>query len=342
MNKNLQLKKIALYSAFASTIILAACGGGGGSNGATGTSTATSGAAPAGGASSTAPTSTTVPGTVSTPQYAAGSIQLAMFNQVNAYRQQCGFPAVQENTTLDQSVAAHTQYMDLNNISTDTEVAGNQGFTGVNYLDRAVHFGAPANLVGGGVSGGLAYSGTPMTADQSGQFLANGWLTAVYHAPLILAPISLIGVGEDQSTAGGITSAWGSITLQDVSYAQLSQAPLTFPCQGVTGVPYSNTNENPTPPNTSGSWGTPVTVIGNATDTIVVQSANITGPSGPVAVQILDSANDPNKELPAYAGSVYPTAPLAANATYSVSLSGTDNGVPFSRSFSFTTGTVAE
>ncbi|POP04391.1 serine protease, partial [Salmonella enterica subsp. enterica serovar Heidelberg] len=36
----------------------------------------------------------------------------------------------------------------------------------------------------------------------------------------------------------------------------------------------------------------------------------------------------------------YPTAPLQPNTPYTVNLSGTINGTPFTRSFTFTTGNV--
>lgn len=92
------LKLAALAAALSLTSLLAACGGGGGGSTAP-TSSTTSTAA-----SSTIPAGTTQ----ATPTYAAGSAQLAMFTTINAYRQQCGFPALQQNTLLDQAAQNHT------------------------------------------------------------------------------------------------------------------------------------------------------------------------------------------------------------------------------------------
>jgi hypothetical protein len=266
-----------------------------------------------------------------------------MFNQVNAYRQQCGFPAVLENTVLDQAAQAHAMWEGLNNAVADNETAGQQGFTGVTYLDRAAHFGFPTtNAIGGGVSA-AHWVAAALTETEYGQTLANQWFTGVYHAPVVLTPVTKIGVGEYETSLNGFPAAWGSLTLEDTSIQQLTTSgPLTFPCQGVTGLSPKAHTETPTPPNTSGPWGTPVIVMGNATDTIVLTSGTMTDPSGNVInLQLLYSANDPNKELQSYQAVAYPTTPLAANTTYTVNVSGTQNGTPFTKPpFTFTTGNI--
>jgi len=326
---------------FAAAVALSACGGGGG-GGSSAAGAATPASAP-GSASSPSSASSPVTGTQPTPQYASGSATLAMFNQVNTYRQQCGFPAVQENTILDQAAQSHSMWEGLNNTVADNETAGQQGFTGVTYLDRAAHFGFPTtNAIGGGVSA-AHWTASALTETQYGQLLVNQWFTGVYHAPVVLTPVTKIGIGEYETSLSGFPAAWGSATLEDTSIQQLTTgAPLTFPCQGVTGLPPKAHTETPTPPNTSGPWGTPVIVMGNATDTIVLTSGTMTDPSGNVInLQLLYSANDPNKELQSYQAVAYPTTPLAENTTYTVNVSGTQNGTPFTKPpFTFTTGTI--
>jgi hypothetical protein len=119
--------------------------------------------------------------------------------------------------------------------------------------------------------------------------------------------------------------------------------PLTYPCQGVNGTPYAGGGEIPAPPNTSGNFGTSISVTGNSTDVVVLQTAILTDSSGDnVPLNILNSTTDPNKLLPAFEGVAYPTSPLTPNMTYTVNLTGTYNGTPFTRAFTFTTGnTVA-
>lgn len=329
--------KLSLLAiAAASSLALTACGGGGdGGASSTGASS---------GGTTTSPAQT-VTGTVSTPQYATGSAQLTAFTLLNQYRAQCGLPAVQENTELDQAAQAHAKYMGLNNGITDTEVAANQGFTGATYQDRAVAAGLPSSTFSTGASGGATITTNGFTTTAAAQMFVNSLVAGVYHSSVVAYPSTVVGLGEveTQSTSSGLTwtNAWQSASLLVNQSSLFSNTPITFPCQGVTGVPYASTGETPTPPNVSGSgWGTPVVVMGNTSDTIVLQSASITGPSGSVTVQILNSTTDPNKELGAFQAVAYPTSPLQPNTQYSVNLSGTVNSKPFTRSFTFTTGNV--
>ncbi|MFX1767954.1 CAP domain-containing protein [Paraburkholderia sp. A1RI-2L] len=339
VNKSINAAKFLTSIAFCAA--LAACGGGGGSGGSSSPASTAPASAP-GAASSPAPASSPVTGTQTTPQYAANTAPLAMFNQVNAYRQQCGFPAVQQNTVLDQAAQAHAMYLGLNSVVSDTETAGQQGFTGVSYLDRAVHFGFPSAAIGGGVSANY-YTNSTLSETQYGQNLVYAWIAGVYHAPVLLTPVTTMGVGEYETAIGGFPAAWGSLSLLNPSMQQVTTSgPLTFPCQGTTGVPYKDAAESPTPPNTSGAWGTPVVVMGNATDTIVLQSGTMTDPSGNVInLQLLDSANDPNKLIQPYEAVAYPATPLAPNTTYTVNVTGTMNGNTFTKPpFTFTTGNI--
>lgn len=324
--------------ALATTLALAACGGGGGGGPAPGSNGSTSNSSSSSPAS--APAATT--GNVSTPQYVAASAQLAMFNQINDYRQQCGFPALTENTILDQAAQAHSAYLGLNNLVSDTEDAMKAGYVGATYADRAAHYSFPVNNYTGGESAGGIYTNATLTADQYGTKLVNAWISGVYHLSIVSWPITEVGVGEYQTNANGFPVAWGSVSFANLQ-PMTSAGPLTFPCQGVSGVPYADAaGEIPTPPNTSGTWGTPVTVTGNYGDTIRLQSGTMTDSSGHViTLQLLDSSNDPNKLLAAFEGVAYSATALNPNSTYSVSLTGTYNGSAFSRSFSFTTGSVA-
>ncbi|MFM0051587.1 CAP domain-containing protein [Caballeronia grimmiae] len=317
-------------AAIAASLLVAACGGGGG-----GGSSGASSAAPASGASTPA---TTTPANLTTPQYPADSFHLAAFNLLNQHRQQCGFPALQENTALDQATAAHAQYLASNNVISDTEVAGNPGFTGVTYVDRAAHFGYAANNGSIGVSGGF-YTNATWTETQYGEQAIYAFESGVYHISIAASVANTVGIGKVATTYNGFPQEQFSLNL--TNYQHVTGAPLTFPCQGTTGVAYSSFGEMPTPPATSGHWGTPVAVVGNPTDTIVMQTGTMTDSSGHViTLQVLDSAKDPNKELLPDQGVAYPTAPLSPNSQYTVSLTGTINGVPFSRTFSFTTGNV--
>ena len=328
--KNLSRLSVAV----AIIALLSACGGGGGSSGGSSTGGSTN-------STSSSTSSTPVPGTVSTPQYVASSAQLAAFTLLNSQRQQCGFPALQENTYLDQAANGHAAYEQANSTTSDTEVSTNAGFTGATYTDRAMHFGFPSGISVGGVSG--AFSGTSSTETQYGQSFVYAALSGVYHAPVLMLPVSTVGVGELDRTSAGTTTVWGSMSFANLQ-TMTSNSPLTFPCQGTTGVAYEGVSENPTPPNTSGSWGTPIVVMGNPSDTIVLTSGTIVPTAGGSVtnLQLLDSANDPNHELQPYEASAYPSTPLSANTQYTYSLNGTVNGKVFSRNYTFTTGNIIQ
>jgi hypothetical protein len=326
-NFNMTLSAVAIASA----LVLSACGGGGGG------SSSASAPAPAPAAAQT------VTGTLSTPQYAANSAKSAIFTTLNQYRQQCGFPALQENTVLDKATQAHAQYNGLNNLVTDTETAGNPGYTGATYLDRAVVAGFPAMASGWGVSGDYSTVTSGFSAQQAGQWEANEYLGGVYHVGAVMYPSNIVGIGEYETSLNSsgtpFTDSWDSLSLLNTSTQPLSNVT-TFPCEGVTGVPYAANNEIPTPPNVSASgWGTPVILMRNVTDIIVLQTGTMTDTSGHVInLNLLDSANDSNHVLQPYQGVAYSSNPLTPNTTYSVAITGTINGQPFSSTFSFTTG----
>lgn len=122
----------------------------------------------------------------------------------------------------------------------------------------------------------------------------------------------------------------------------VANSPLTLPCQGASGVPYKAVGKTPAPPNTSSCpWGTPVAVAGNRSDAIVLAGATMTYSAGHVIdLQMLYSANDPNKLLPTFETVAYPTSALAANSHHSVSFTGTRNGTPFAGVSAFSTGNV--
>ncbi|VWC47066.1 SCP-like extracellular [Burkholderia lata] len=337
------MKKITTISlsalAAAAVLALAACGGGGGDSGSTNTGSNGNNPNP----SNPGTPSTTVPGTVDSAQYPAGSAQLAALNLLNQYRTQCGFPALKQNTVLDQAAQNHAKYMGLNNAVTDNEVSGNAGFTGGTYADRVVAAGFPKGTLGIGASGASAVFTSNFNATVAGQQFVYSLVGGAYHSVVATFPVDVAGFGESetQTTSGSytFTESWQSISMYSASAQTLQNGPKTFPCDGVTGVPYRAAGETPVPPNVSSSgWGTPITVMGNLTDVIAIQTATVTGPSGAVAVQILNSDTDPNKLIGKYQAVVYPTSPLTANTAYSVTITGTVNGTAFSRNFSFTTG----
>ena len=343
--KNNKRNKITLALSLSMTALLAACGGGGGSSSTATTGTSSASSSTSSSTGSSGGTTQGNVGSLSTPTYAAGSPALAAFDQLNQMRQTCTFPQLAENSLLDKSVANHWNYVNLNggpNFVNHYETSGNPGFTGVTPENRAAYVGYPYN--------GLGEVITDASTNVGGAASITSLGSTPYHATLLFGDLAEIGIVYQQlgSAAGSYYEFIADMGAQTVSPTAptISGAPLTWPCQGATNVERENlSGESPTPyvngapaNNVAGSWGTPIVIEGGASDTITLSSVSVTGPSGNVPVSFYDSANDPNNDLAASMAFAIPNAPLAATTTYSVVASGTINGTPFSRSFSFTTG----
>lgn len=335
----MQQKRISTLTAlaFAATLALSACGGGGGSGNGDSAPGSSTPSTDTGNSGSAPDSSSATTGNVSMPQYANDSAKLAVFNTINAQRQQCGFPALTENTLLDQAAQAHASYMGQNGGTiTDSEASGNTGFTGTTYADRAVKAGYPNSSSVGGFAAGL-YTNATLSEQEYGEQVAYEWLSGVYHIQVATLPLNQIGIGWNELTFNGYPEIQAAVTVGNWQMLN-GNLPLTFPCEGSTNLPYASNGEMPTPPNTSGAWGAPVAVSGNSGDKIVMQSGTMTDNAGTViTLQVLDSTNDPNKLLPPSVGVAYPASPLKPNTPYAVSLTGTYNGKSFSRTFTFTT-----
>jgi hypothetical protein len=328
--------------------VLAACGGGGG-----GSSAADSPAPPPPASSPIpappAPISAPAGSTLDTPIYVVDSAEMAIFARINEFRAACGFQPYKQNTILDQSQKKHAEYIFANDRTiVDYEVSGRPGFTGVTPLDRAIPFGWPKELWVGGGNAGI-YT-VPARSDKTyGINIADGWAAGVYHQPIIVAPADLAGIALVRTEWEGYPQLMGGIALSlsrsdAAKTGDAAAMPMTFPCQGVSNVPYLGAAETPTPPNTGTSawgtpqWGTPVTVIGNLTDLVNITSASISDSSTVVTMNIINSANDVTTLTPPYGAVAYPKEPLQPNTQYLVNLAGTINGKAFTRTFTFTTG----
>lgn len=328
--------------------VLSACGGGGGGSGATDSPAPPP---PVGNPIPSPPVIIGAPAgsTLDTPIYSVDSAELAMFERINEFRVACGFQPYKQNTILDQSQKKHAEYIFANDRAiVDYEVPGKPGFTGVTPLDRAIPFGWPKELWVGGGNVGI-YTVPAKTDRAYGSDMADAWATGVYHQAIISAPADLAGIGLVRTEWQGYPQLMGGVALS-LSRSDAAKTgdpalmPLTFPCQGVSGIPYIGAAETPTPPNTGTSawgtpqWGTPVTAVANLGDVIVLTSATISDATTIVTMNIINSANDVTTLIPPYEAVAYPKEPLQPNTNYLVNLAGTINGKAFTRSFTFTTG----
>ena len=352
--------------------MVASCGGGGGGGGGgsiaalpsststtpaastpTATTTTTTGtgsnSAPSTG---TTPESSTIIATVTPSNYAAGSEQAAAFALLNAERTACGFGALSQNTQLDTAAAGHAKYLLADNYAGHYQAAGTANFTGNGPLDRATAAGYNASLIydlNTSVTGIADITGR-------GVFSVRSLLSAPYHLADFTQSMRDVGISIMSSDQAGSTAAYGPRSVEQFDLATTpaagEQLPsssdvLTYPCASSTGTFFEVVNESPNPvPGRdllANPLGQPVYVFVRPGQTLTIASAKMNvGSATGAAVALrtpMTSSNDPNLDLTANQALIIPDVALTPSTSYFVSITGTNNGVNFTKSFSFTTGT---
>jgi hypothetical protein len=369
-----------LATALAVVTGLTACGGGGG-GGSANTFTAscsdgttkTSSVSQADAQSQCSTASTALSTNTPTANYAS-SDKLNVFNQLNADRLRCGFGSMQQNTKLDTAAQGHSDYMALNTLDpTHTQTSSLLGFTGTTLTDRLAAAGYSYTIASEALNrvdygtwftqGGSVFpqSATPLAATNNLRRL----YSTVYHLSGLMSGYREVGIGVSikDTTGGGYTSFLKYVVIEEgTPSTQLNQriasdALVTFPCEGVSGLnPYfgpENPNPFPSVDLSATPYGTPVYLMSAIGTNLTVTSSSITQRGvGPVPTTQVNTTNDPmaSGSLDRLASNqvfVVPTTHLANNATYDVVLSGTNSGLitatnptgSFTRSFSFQTGT---
>lgn len=358
---------LAALAAF-SVSALVACGGGGGSSGAS-APVADSPSGPALGSTNTVktPQSPTVPTdeagpafvpstivtTVAPASYAPAGESSQAYALLNAERARCGFGLLRQSTALDAAARAHANWLIVNNQMTHDETAGTPGFTGATPLDRAVAAGYHPGVVSDEISG-LYGSGSTMG---TGVFGVRALLALPYHQLGMLAGHRDIGLSMRGSDQLGTTQTLGPRTVQqfdlgseasDERQEPASDQVLTYPCNGTTEVFYETTNETPNPvPGRdlrASPLGPSVLVAVRTGQTLAISSVTMKTKYGNTPVTLrptMTRDNDPNAELQANQALIIPDGPLIWSTDYVVRITGTNDGVPFTRTIGFATGTGA-
>ncbi len=331
----MKTQKIARWLSAVALAALASCGGGGGS------------------------TPPAVPQVAVVPAlsgaYAAGSEDLAAFNLLNLEREHCGFGTLTQNAQLDAAARAHADYQIFNNLISHEEVAGNpNGFTGVLPSDRIAAAGyTDAGAVADEIAG---FIGTNQKVGLGEPALRN-LLNAPYHLQGLMSGFRDVGL----SVRSGLDTGTGSATviLQINAAFKKSVGPQllaatevhTYPCEGTSGVNSKLTNEEPNPVPGRNLSTTPL----GSSVYVAVRVGNVLNISSASMIQIgtgqsvtlrppITAANDPYGPCAAgcfqsHQAYVAADAPLQATTAYQVSINGTNNRTPFTRTFTFTTGT---
>jgi hypothetical protein len=200
------------------------------------------------------------------------------------------------------------------------EIEGCPGYTGAGLGER---FDAAGYMLRGGGSECMAFLDDPAAAVMT-------FINSVYHRTPMLDPwMRDFGYGGSDNCD---TIDFGTGTMTDNSVTAV------YPYPDQTGLPtsFDGSREGPTPPEPSSGWpsGYPITVYAK-NFTAESHSITLDGSTDELAHQWLD---DSDPTLPSYAKVLYTDAPMAANTTYHVVVSGTISGTAKTFDWKFTTG----
>lgn len=319
------LRKKLLLPALLAPLLLAACGGGGSAND-----------------SAFRPVNTVAALDPNGPP-ATGDAATDGFNWFNFRRQQMGLAPVARNSRIDVAAKGHSDYQTVNGITHD-QVAGNPGFTGVTLSDRlkAASYPLPTRnyAIGEVIS---------MTSDPSGYNAAEGLIAAIYHRFVAFEPMF-------KEAGSGAARSGRGFTFLTVDFASIGLGPdpvtgvkpglpdgevVTYPFanQQLVPVNFFSDNEVPDPVPGKNEVGYPVSIHANGTATVDVDPQNFTirrRGGAPLETQLLTYRLDP-AHTPGSAAAIIPVNSLTAATTYDVQFTGTIDGRPVARNWSFTT-----
>ena len=311
---------------------LAACGGGGGSSTpdmVTSPPPATTTPPPV----AVTPPPGTPPAEVGAPA-SVGIVATDGRNWFNYRRAQIGIPTVVQNTVVDRAAQNHSDYQRLNDTITHDETPGLAGFTGATLLDRLKAAGYPT------LSGGYALGEViSASGSNSGFYMAEELITAIYHRFVVFEPMfKEIGTGS-ATTSRNYTYYTADFTANKGLGAGIGRGKVVnWPYAGQTGVApnFFSDQESPDPIPNANEVGYPVSVHGDITAVLTVQSFTIQQRGGAILpVRLLQHAGD--EHTPESAAAIVPLSPLKAGTTYDVSFVGTADNIGVNKSWSFTT-----
>ena len=340
----------ALLCAVVLLALLSACGGG--------SDSASPALPPAQAAAPVSPNPSIIASVSSAPGYAPGSEELAAYQLLNAERSRCGFGLLTASAPLDAAARSHADYLIINSLNSHLQNASQfpEGFTGT---DPAARVRAQGYTDLGGVTDEFAFftsSRPPLSKRGVGVLGVRGLLNAPYHLNGLMSGYRDVGIAvrSNEDTGKGQQGVFVQINAAYTASAGpqlLGDSDVqTYPCDGTTGVNRQLTNETPNPvPGRdlrTAPLGSSVFIAIREGNRLAITRAAMTRAATGEAVALrrpVTSANDPYgpcltgcfKPNQAY---IVPDAPLLLATAYTVMLGGTNNGMAFSRTFTFSTG----
>jgi len=285
--------------------------------------------------------------------------QKVVYDIFNKARGDCGFGYMTRNAKLDQAATAHARYNVLNMTLGHYQIKGKPGFTGVDPWARMTAAGYANNPYGSSEVATDFQLYYPKDKVLAATKAAIQLLSAPYHQAGVLGMVgqSDIGVGV-QSTAPDaqadvLSQSYVAVNVvadlgTPIGMGQQSLASgeiRTYPCEGTTGTAYQLVGEDPNPVPGRNLYtnpiGQPIFVMVARGHVLTIVSVTLTGPDGSslAVLPTLNSSNDTTQRFlePHYA-IIMPDKAMLPLTTYRVVINGKDNSTPFTRQFSFTTG----
>lgn len=282
-------------------------------------------------------------GTLTNSNYLPSSEVGAFYATINQLRTECGLPALMQNTTLGTASAS-------------VGIGANKGIAGAQNLASNASYSQATTV------GALLGTYTTNSTDRAsvGKYIAQVAMTDPYAMLALARPYSEIGLTHYVVEVAGVQQRKIQAMTGNSQVIVPAGTVATLPCANTIsiapgtaktfsyGVTYaaapmnSSVSDAGFGPNTTN--GTPIAVMANPGDALVINSATVSLNGQALSVVIADQNRSVNgvaptgKALYSHEGFVYPTALLQINTTYTVSIVGTVNGVAFTKEFAFKTG----
>jgi uncharacterized protein YkwD len=337
----------ALPGALLVLSVLGACGGGGG-----GGTTAPTAAGAATGSSSTGSSSTASVSTTALPTAAAGPASTvspapvpvalpdpavvadAAFARMNALRQMAGVASLQANASIGTAARLHSMYMsEVDQVGHYETVTTATNYRGYSPMDR---------LAAQGLTPPYMVEGLTRAVGIDGSVAVDLLVTSIYHRfGLFNDYVTASGAGASLKQVNGLQMLDLTIDAAHGQTVPMPAAPaLTiWPVDQAAGVStgFDSDSESPDPIPDKNKVGYPVSVQTDPRSALAVTRFTLSKVSDGslVAARILSAANDPN--TPAHAASLIPESVLSASTAYQASFTGTVDGNPVTRSWTFVT-----
>lgn len=292
--------------------------------------------------------------TVAPASYSGDNGNTVAFDTLNTLRENIGSGLLAQNAALDRAALAHWNYVsaDPNGLlKTHNESSDQPGFTGVDPTARALAAGYVGSV------GELMYG---INTPAAWSACAANWANSVYHASLLFSGARDIGVAAqttpDYPPYGRYTVCVVELGLKTSDPEQLpvDGSIRVYPYAGQTDVPYvfENQTETPVPLPDYSELGTPILLNfktrshASTVPTVVISALSVAPASGGAALpaKVLTrsmTSTGPaltgDSNLDAYTLVLVPTARLQVGTNYRITFSGSVDGTPATKTWTFTT-----